>query len=537
MTVSASSSPARAAAAPWVSTFVTRDGYLLYHDLSGRTLRLRGAAASAWQSQTPELELDFEDGAAILAALQTGGFVAAPGTNPWPLVADRHLVRARWAVYAEREEGVWLAERDAFEGGPWAARLLDPLEALVWRLADGRHTVAAVVRTAAARFGPAVVNDALEAVLGWTHGRAQLLKLIDGPLADLPEPPPHFFGLVHDLPHLDLRDPAARRAPDAAPGSGPVDLDRYHREAIASAHEQFELRETTLSHLLRLPSPVLGGRSYGEAWVHTLTALDALPQGARVLEVGAGTGWLARRALEHRPDLRWHIVDLSPALLRDQRALLAEAGLRVPAIQADATTLPVADATFDLVVANEVIADLPTAVPGPEHAALLGRLGLNPPPGRPVNLGALALIERIAGALRPGGWLWLSEFGTLDEAPREAVHLDHPETGIEFGVLAAAAQHLDLVDVSIKNTVDALGIEPVPLLAAPPAQLAALNALLVALGGAPLATRAWDAEAFAAAIAPVPPECLRQVGFAPATERINTFPPRAVQILMARKPG
>src|SRR5690606_5234750 len=56
--------------------------------------------------------------------------------------------------------------------------------------------------------------------------------------------------------------PYARWAP-GAPVPAAAALDAYHRDQIADADAQFDHLETTLSHLLRVPHPALGGRTYG----------------------------------------------------------------------------------------------------------------------------------------------------------------------------------------------------------------------------------------------------------------------------------
>ena len=50
----------------------------------------------------------------------------------------------------------------------------------------------------------------------------------------------------------------------------------------------------------------------GRVWPAALTLLEhltrddrCLPPGARVLELGAGTGWMALNATKRRPDVRW----------------------------------------------------------------------------------------------------------------------------------------------------------------------------------------------------------------------------------------
>ena len=86
-------------------------------------------------------------------------------------------------------------------------------------------------------------------------------------------------------------------------------LDAYHQSGIADADAQFDHQETTLSHLLRVPHPALaapvGGngtgrapRTYGQALIDSLLARAAIRGGAiRVLEIGAGLGYVARDAI------------------------------------------------------------------------------------------------------------------------------------------------------------------------------------------------------------------------------------------------
>lgn len=89
----------------------------------------------------------------------------------------------------------------------------------------------------------------------------------------------------------------------------------------------------------------------------------SFPPNARVLEVGCGTGVLAR-SLALRPDVGAVVgVDVAPSLLgkaRDQAADLPNLTFR----EADARSLPFGDETFDVVVFYTTL----THVPGPERA-------------------------------------------------------------------------------------------------------------------------------------------------------------------------
>jgi len=87
--------------------------------------------------------------------------------------------------------------------------------------------------------------------------------------------------------------------------------------------------------------PVLA-RVY-EPWFAAL--LGAVPRGGRVLEAGAGPGFLEEAARDRRPDLRWIASDLHPAPWND--------------LAADAGRLPVAAASVDAVLGLDVLHHLP----------------------------------------------------------------------------------------------------------------------------------------------------------------------------------
>jgi SAM-dependent methyltransferase len=133
-----------------------------------------------------------------------------------------------------------------------------------------------------------------------------------------------------------------------------------------------------------------------------------LPQTARVLELGCGMGALWRENAERMP-AGWRVVlsDFSPGMLRDARPGL-DAARRFTYLGADAQAIPLADATFDGVIANHMlyhVSDVPKAVaeihrvlkPGGRfYAATNGR-------GHLCELGDL-LVE--AGMHRDGGEAW-----------------------------------------------------------------------------------------------------------------------------------
>ncbi|KTG11064.1 SAM-dependent methyltransferase [Haloprofundus marisrubri] len=85
-----------------------------------------------------------------------------------------------------------------------------------------------------------------------------------------------------------------------------------------------------------------------------LADLD-LPNRDRILDVGCGTGELARVLAEDAPDAAVVGVDADPRLLRVARE---QAGISV--IGGDATRLPVVDDAADLVVCQALLSNLPS---------------------------------------------------------------------------------------------------------------------------------------------------------------------------------
>ena len=110
--------------------------------------------------------------------------------------------------------------------------------------------------------------------------------------------------------------------------------------------------------------PVLA-RVY-EPWFSAL--LEAVPHGARVLEAGAGPGFLEEAARERRPDLRWIASDLHPVPWND--------------LAADASRLPLASASIDAVLGLDVLHHLAAPAAFFREAARVLREG-----------GRLALVE------------------------------------------------------------------------------------------------------------------------------------------------
>lgn len=141
--------------------------------------------------------------------------------------------------------------------------------------------------------------------------------------------------------------------------------------------------------------------------------LDLRP-GQHLLDVACGTGIVARHAAPHvAPDGKVTAVDVSPAMLGVARQIASDDGTPIAFEQADATELPLPDASADAVVCQQ---------------------GLQFFPDRPV---ALAEMFRV---LAPGGRLAVSTCRGLEHQPgyRALVEVLTRHVGIDAAQVTAS---------------------------------------------------------------------------------------------------
>lgn len=84
-----------------------------------------------------------------------------------------------------------------------------------------------------------------------------------------------------------------------------------------------------------------------------------LPENARVLEVGCGTGLLWRGRPQVPGGWRVILTDMSDGMLRETRGSLAQLGHSFSYMQADAQAIPFRDESFDAVIANHMLYHVP----------------------------------------------------------------------------------------------------------------------------------------------------------------------------------
>ena len=240
-------------------------------------------------------------------------------------------------------------------------------------------------------------------------------------------------------------------------------ISDFHLYGIEDASWEFDLIEPTVSHCFRFPHEALGGLDYGSRFCVSTFVPEVVPllnhsSLLRVLEVGGGTGSFARSFITQaanldKTNIDYHILDLSPALMANQSKILSGLLPENRHFHQNASEFDLPGHTFDLILANEVIADFPVASVQRgtsdtdrkwqgEGAYYLEKYGLSDndaPDSFAVNAGVFRFIERAWKHLNPGGSLLVSEYGAEHRFPAPSFNLNHDEYTIHFGHLVACA--------------------------------------------------------------------------------------------------
>ena len=549
-----------------LSLFAHMGAVYLYHDLHGFLLEMSpdivalvdafaGGAETARVVERFKGTFGDQDPAGFVDVLVAHFVLVEPDDDElegiWPMVP----VKARWNVW--KKHGDRLTLWTAWGDRPVARVELDERETAMWNAFDGEKRLAEL----RGKFDRAALAALVQKLV---HSDVQALKLGHMPMSTYAKRPgmaPPYLSSTMPYPRWRPGEPVPGVAGgDATPS--PVD---YYRAAIDDADAQFDHQETTLSHLFRKPHPALSGRTYGQALADAIVARGAFAGGgrARILEIGGGLGYVGRDLIERLRErgtvVEYTIVELAPTLAAAQKDRMA--GLPVTWHLASALDVDLPDAAFDLILANEMVGDLPAqklsradvglAADGGETDAVklaaLGRTGElvtelgivldDAPEPFYLQTGALELVTRIARWLAPGGTAVITEFGSPAMWPRLSTHLDHPELSTHFGHLQTAARTLGL-GAELAFVMDLIDLQRDDKgLVTTRSQFRALTAMLAA-DGVTIEKIGYTPALFDAALAgKVDRDAIGDVRWDRIEDRLMGLVPHEFRALIATKPA
>ncbi len=448
--------------------------HAVFHRLTGMILepgeRVRGLlSATKSGSRTSLSESDFnglsEDRTQFIQLIQQE-FLIPEGHDPLASLLSHYVTRPiqNPAVAYRSTSGDWILVRTSMDHTVYSRKRdelpeiieekLSPLIAGILLMADGARTLQQIFNALRGANGASVLEDAefRTAIDFLTVQERQLIKFTPR-LEDLDHPFTYVNIVPRNLYHSERKD-------QPRPDSSTEAIIDFHLEGIEDASWEFDQIEPTVNHCFRFPHEALGGLDYGSRFCLSTLRPEVVPlmNGSpllEVLEVGGGTGSFARSFITqaaslNKTGINYHILDLSPALMENQRKILAELLPESRHFQQNATEFDVPGHTFDLIVSNEVIADFPVAsvqrttaneFEG-DGAYYLDKYDLSrkdAPDSFVVNSGAFRFIERAWKHLRPGGTLIVTEYGSDHIYPARSYNLNHDEFTIHFGHLAACA--------------------------------------------------------------------------------------------------
>jgi SAM-dependent methyltransferase len=488
---SAPAIPARLRRSRYISWFGHNGAVYLFHDLYGYLMEMSPDIAEMIESfsdgvDTKETIAYYQgkfgdaDPGQFVETLAGHAVLVDPAEDEvegiWAMVP----IHGKWNVWRRKDDRLtfWTAWGD----NPVQQILLDADETAIWDAFDGTKRLIELRH----HHDNAKIASLVRKL---THSDVQALKLSVMPwsvYAKRPAMAPPYLTSTMPYPRWTpgTRAPGAREAAAGDPRASMnfISPTEYYKSDVTDADAQFDHQETTLSHLLRVPHPALGGKTYGQKLADVLIARGNVPEGkVRVLEIGAGLGYVARDVIAALSaagrTVEYTIVELAPALAKAQQERLGATAATW--VMGDVLALELPAASFDLILSNEMAGDLP-AIQLTRHD-----LGLAPDQGivdreklaayskiaadRDVNLndapdpmylmtGAFELIERIGKWLAPGGHAVVTEFGDRSAWPKLSTHLDHPEFSTHFGQLHQLAKAGGL-EASIEFVIDLLDFD------------------------------------------------------------------------------
>lgn len=451
--------------------------HAVFHRLTGMILEpgepVRGLlAATKSGSRTSLSENDFNNlsgGKAQFIQLVQQEFLIPEGHDPLASLLNYFVARPiqNPAVAYRSTTGDWILVRTSMEHTVYSRKRdelseiieekLSTLMAGILLIADGTRTLQQIHRELRGANGTSVLEDSefRTAIDFLTVQERQLIKCTLR-LEDLDHPFTYVNIVPRNLYHSERKD-------QPRPHSSTEAIIDFHLDGIEDASWEFDQIEPTVNHCFRFPHEALGGLDYGSRFCLSTLKPEVVPLMnssplLEVLEVGGGTGSFARSFINQAANLNvtrinYHILDLSPALMENQRKILSGLLPESRHFQQNATEFDLPGRIFDLIISNEVIADFPVAsvqrknvdeVQG-DGAHFMDKYGLwekDAPDSFVVNSGAFRFIERAWKHLKPGGTLIVTEYGSEQKYPARSYNLNHDEYTIHFGHLAACATTL-----------------------------------------------------------------------------------------------
>ena len=452
-----------------------------------RTLLLAIQTGNRISFSEEQLNSSGEDGRQ-LRQLTEKGFLIPDGWNPLTALLDQYAVRPiqNPALTYRSEDGDLFLVRTSMAQRVYSPKRgelptiieekMPPVAGALLLLVDGTRTLRQIAKSLGAANGANILadSDLIEALDFLTSPERQLIKFTA--TTDLLSDPYKPFNTVpRNFYH------SSRWEPRSLSDQSKSVID-FHRHGIEDASWEFDLIEPTINHSFRFPSGALGGLDYGARFCLSALKLEVVPlldgsDRLEVLEVGGGTGTFARSFLQQASNLEtsvlsgiklnYQILELSPALIKNQRELLSPVLPGIQHFRQDATAFHIPGRKFDLIIANEVVADFPMAIarrnldePGGGDKELasdktqkwqgdgvfyLEKYGLfdeAAPQAFLVNAGVFEFIERAWEHLHPGGTLIISEYGSESRYPVQSYHLNHEEFSIHFGHVKTCAEKI-----------------------------------------------------------------------------------------------
>lgn len=290
--------------------FRNGDDFYVYHNLFGYILKMSEDVVGFMEffhgepktgEQTSEAFKDrFGDEVASEFAnvLAMQRCLVDPGEEEEQALLQHYPTLARWVVYEQPAGGnVTLYAIDHSTKEHIFVAELDAWDSALWRLIDGETTCEALVEAMRQVPGSPVMGleARLFASLGkLTHHTLQAVKLSAKPMST-------YRGKRHGTPPYLLSNMPYERITDELRGGEPslrVAVPGQRREVIEEALLDADAIENTLAFLFREPHPGLRDQTYGQRLLNHILSRDPAPTGTNILEIGGGTGHLARNILD-----------------------------------------------------------------------------------------------------------------------------------------------------------------------------------------------------------------------------------------------